>query len=152
MELLAAILAGTVGTVAMTLSSGTEMHLTGRGESPAPGVAAVWPLKLVGIKIEGRGLMVVSTWAHWGYGTAWGVVWWLLIAQAELPLALAAVAYFLIVWTTAVFILRITGIAPWPWKWGHIKYNLMDWTHHVAYVSGTVVAWVLIEQVAGGAI
>ena len=49
MELLAAILAGMLGTVAMTLSSGSEMHWTGRGESPAPGVAAVWPLKLVRI-------------------------------------------------------------------------------------------------------
>ena len=152
MELLAAILAGTIGTVGMTLSSGTEMHWTRRPESPAPGVAAVWPLKLIGIDVEGRNLMVVSVWAHWVYGSAWGIVWWLLISQAELPLALAAVAYFGIVWVTAVFLLRITGIAPWPWKWGHIKYNLFDWTHHVAYVSGTVVGWVLIEQVAGGAI
>ena len=152
MELLAAILAGMLGTVAMTLSSGSEMHWTGRGESPAPGVAAVWPLKLVGLKVEGRVLMVVSVWAHWAYGSAWGVVWWVLIAQAELPLALAAVTYFGIVWITAVLLLRITGIAPWPWKWGHIKYNLFDWTHHIAYVSGTVIGWVLIEQVAGGAI
>ncbi|MCH7608800.1 MAG: hypothetical protein IIC94_09585 [Chloroflexi bacterium] len=152
MELLAAILAGAIGTVAMTLSSGTEMHWTGRPESPAPGVAAVWPLKLIGVSVEGRSLMVVSTWAHWGYGSAWGVVWWLLIAQAELPLALAAVSFFAIVWVTAVLLLRITGIAPWPWKWGHIKYNIFDWTHHGAYVSGTVIGWVLIEQVAGGAI
>ena len=152
MELLAAILAGTLGTVGMTLSSGTEMHWTGRPESPAPGVAAVWPLKLIGVKVEGRKLMVTSVWAHWGYGSAWGVVWWLLIAQAELSLALAAVSFFAIVWVTAVLLLRITGIAPWPWKWGHIKYNLFDWTHHSAYVSGTVIGWVLIEQVAGGAI
>ena len=45
----------------------------------------------------------------------------------------------------AVFLLRITGIAPWPWKWGQIKYNLFDRTHHIAYVSGTVIGWVLIE-------
>ena len=152
MELLAAILAGTLGTVGMTLSSGTEMHWTGRPESPAPGVAAVWPLKLIGLNVEGRNLMVVSVWAHWLYGSAWGIVWWALIARAELPLALAAVSYFAIVWVSAVLLLKITGIAPWPWKWGHIKYNLMDWTHHVAYVSGTVIGWVLIERVAGGAI
>ena len=52
MELLAAVLAGLIGTVVMTLSSGSEVQLTERGESPAPGVAAVWPLKLVGINME----------------------------------------------------------------------------------------------------
>ena len=151
MALFASILAGVFGTLFMTLSSTTEMHWTGRPESPAPGVAAVWPLKLIGVKVEGRNLMVVSVWAHWGYGSAWGAVWWLLIAQAELPLALAAVSFFAVVWVTAIFLLKITGIAPWPWTWG-IKYNLFDWTHHVAYVSGTVIGWVLIERVAGGAI
>ena len=151
MELLAAIIAGMLGTVAMTLSSGSEMHWTGRPASPAPGVAAVWPLKLVGLKIEGRNLMVISVWAHWAYGSVWGLAWWALIAKAELPLAAAAAAFFGVVWVTAILMLKITGIASWPWTWG-IKYNLFDWTHHAAYVAGTVIGWVLIEQVAGGAI
>ena len=42
--------------------------------------------------------------------------------------------------------------ADWPWRWGAIKYNLIDWTHHAAHTSGTVIGWVLIEQIAGGAI
>ena len=51
MELLAVVLAGLIGTVLMTLSSGSEVQLTGRRESPAPRVAAVWLLKLVGINM-----------------------------------------------------------------------------------------------------
>ena len=63
MELLAAVLAELIDTVVMTLSSGSEVQLTGSGESPAPGVAAVWPLKFVGINIEGR----VTSWSRCGH-------------------------------------------------------------------------------------
>jgi hypothetical protein len=150
MELQAAIFAGAIGTLFMTRSSTTEMRWTGRGESSAPGKAVVWPLKLIGIEIEGRNLMIISTYAHWFYGVAWGLVWWLLVAQAELNLFVSALLFFAIVWVTQVNILKITGIAPWPWQWGHIKYNLMDWTHHAAYVAGTVIAGVSLEQIAGG--
>ena len=150
MALFASILAGVFGTLFMTLSSTTEMHWTGRGESPAPGRAAVWPLKLIGIEVEGRVLMVVSAWAHWAYGAAWGIVWWLLISRLELPLLTTAVLYFAVVWVTAVLLLRLTGIAPWPWKWGALKYNLFDWLHHGAYVGGTVAGWVALETIAGG--
>ena len=133
----------------MTLSSGSEMHWTGRGESTAPARSALWPLKLIGIEIEGRNLLIIATWVHWVYGAAWDIVWWLLISQAELGLALTAVLYFAIVWVTAIIVLRTTNVAPWPWQWG-IKYNLFDWTHHTAYVGGTTVAWVAIEKAAGG--
>ena len=52
MEAFAVVLAGLIGNAVMTLPSGSEMQSTGRGKSPAPGVAAVWPLKLVGINID----------------------------------------------------------------------------------------------------
>ena len=75
------------------------------------------------------------------------MLWWVLIDVAELNLAVTAVAFGAIVGTLAMLNLKITGIAPWPWTWG-IKYNIYDWTHHTAYVLGTLGGWVAIEQIA----
>ena len=65
MELQASILAPAIGTILMTLSRGSEMHWTGRGESTAPARSALWPLKFIGIKVEGRNLLIIATWVHW---------------------------------------------------------------------------------------
>ena len=121
------------------------------GERATKRLMATLALSMLGQGSPRRGVVVGWVGGQWGSGWAWGGVGGLLIAQAGLPLALAAVSFFAVVWVTAIFLLKITGIAPWPWTWG-IKYNLFDWTHHVAYVSGTVIGWVLIERVAGGAI
>jgi hypothetical protein len=148
LSLLAAILAALLGTGSMTISSASEAAWTERGDSPAPGVAALWPFKVAfGLKVEGRLLYVISVWAHWGYGAAWGVLWWVLIDVAELNLAVTTVAFGAIVWVVAILNLKITGIAPWPWTWG-LKYNIYDWTHHTMYVLGTLAGWVAIEQIA----
>lgn len=149
MELSASILAALVGTVAMTLSSTTEMRLEGREESTAPGRGAAFFLKFLGIKVEDgtKQMSILSTWVHWIYGAAWGVVWWLLIAVAELPLPATAALFFVIVWGTAAIHLPLTGVAPPPWKWG-TKYVLLDWLHHFAYVGGTTLGWVWIERIA----
>ena len=148
LAIVAALIAGFVGTGTMTISSASEAAWTQRGDSPAPATALLWPLKkLFGLNIEGRALFTLAVPAHWGIGVAWGVVWWLLISVAELNLALTTVLFFLAVWVSAILMLKTAGIAPWPWKWG-IKYNIFDWTHHSAYVGGVLVTWVLIEQIA----
>jgi len=149
MALAASVLAAVVGTVFMTLSSTTEMHVEGREESTAPGKAAAFFLKLVGIEVEDgtTAMKVLSTWVHWLYGAAWGVGWWLLIAVAGLPLWLTAAAFFAIVWGGAAVNLTLTGVAPPPWKWG-AKYVLLDWMHHLVYVGGTTLGWVWIEAIA----
>ncbi len=150
MELQAAILAGLIGAVFMTLSSGSEAKWTQRPDSPAPGQAVLWPLKVVfRLEVEGRLLDVVAVWAHWTMGAAWGIVWWLLLVQADLNLALVPFLYFLIVDGTANIMLKVTGIAPWPWKWG-LKYNFIDWFHHSWYVIGTLIAWIAIEKIVEG--
>ncbi|MDP8956434.1 MAG: DUF1440 domain-containing protein [Actinomycetota bacterium] len=142
--LLRAILSTALGTVGMTLSSTTEMKLRGRPESTAPGQAANKVLRLVGVpKFEGRALEVLSTWTHWVYGTAWGVVFWLLIDVAGLPLAVAGIAFFFIVWVTEQVQLPLLGVAPPPWRWG-IRENVIDAWHHIVYAATTVLAWVLL--------
>lgn len=139
-----AIIAAVVGTAAMTLSSTTEMHIRGRPESTAPGRATNKLLRPVGVpELEGRSLAILSTWTHWLYGAAWGVVFWLLIDVAGLSLGLSGILFFLIVWGAEQVHLPVLGIAPPPWKWG-IKENAIDMWHHVAYAGGTVLAWALL--------
>lgn len=155
MELQASLIAALIGTVFMTLSSTTEMHIEGRQESTAPGRGAAFFIKkLTGIEIEDRtrAMMVLSTWVHWVYGVAWGVVWWLLIGVADLPLWLTAILFWIIVWGAAALHMPLTGVAPPPWKWGGWKWVLLDWWHHFMYVGGTVVGWVVIERIVKGSI
>jgi hypothetical protein len=53
LSLLAAIVAALIGTGAMTISSASEVAWTERGDSLAPGVALLWPLKVaLGLKVE----------------------------------------------------------------------------------------------------
>lgn len=132
----------------MTLSSETEMHVRGRPPSTSPGRAVARLLRVVGAPpIEGRQLQILSTWVHWGYGTAWGVVFWLYIEVLALPLALATVLYFVTVWGAEQVHLPLLRIAPPGWRWGAKELAIDAW-HHVAYVGGTVVGWVLIGLAA----
>ena len=150
LAIVAALLAGLVGTATMTISSGSEAAWTQRGDSPAPGVALLWPLKkLFGFTLEGRALVTFAVPSHYIIGVAWGLVWYLLIDTAGLGLLATTAIFGLAVWVSAILMLKIAGIAPWPWKWG-IKYNIYDWTHHSAYIGGVVGTWVLIEQIAQG--
>jgi hypothetical protein len=148
LALWASLLAGLVGTATMTISSGTEAAWTQRGDSPVPGIALLWPFKkLFGLTVEGRALYTIAVPAHYIIGVFWGGAWWLLIDVAELGLFATTLIFAAAVWLAAILILKITGIAPWPWTWG-IKYNIYDWMHHSAYVGGVLGTWVLVEQVA----
>lgn len=142
--LLHAILAATFGTVAMTLSSTTEMYWVGRDPSVVPGLAVAKLLRPLGVReVKGRALDILSYWTHWVYGALWGVVFWALVGPAGLPLAGAAPLFFLIVWGAEQLHLPLLRLAPWPWKWG-LRYNLIDAWHHVVYVAGTTAGWLLI--------
>ncbi len=142
--LLQAILAAVLGTVAMTLSSTTEMHWRERQPSVVPGRAVLKLLGWAGLpELKDRGLQILSTWAHWAYGAVWGVAFWLLIDVAGLDLAAGAVAFFLLVWMTEQIQLPALGLTPPSWRWG-LRENLIDAWHHVVFASGTVAGWVLI--------
>lgn len=149
MELLHAILAAVIGTVAMTLSSSTEMHWRGRAASVVPGKATNKMLRVFGVpELEGRSLQILSEWTHWGYGAAWGVIFWLLVAKANLPLVGAGVLFFLIVWLLEQIELPLLNIGvPPSWQWG-LKENAIDAWHHVMYAAGTVLGYWLIGLVA----
>ena len=142
--LLRALLSAFMGTAAMTFSSTVEMDARGRDPSTAPGRAANRLLGLVGVpELKGPPLHVLSDVTHWLYGTAWGVVFWLLVDVAGLALAVAGSIFFLIVWGTAQVQLPVLGISPPSWKWG-VNEVLIDLWHHGVYVIATVIGWVLV--------
>lgn len=146
--LLRAIVAAALGTAAMTLSSTTEQYWVGRDPSVVPGLATAKLLRPFGVReVKGRALDILSYWTHWAYGTLWGLVFWVLVGPGGLPLSGAAPLYFLIVWGAEQIHLPVLGLAPWPWKWG-LKYNLIDAWHHVVYVGGTTVGWLLLGAVS----
>jgi hypothetical protein len=116
--LLQALLSTFMGTAAMTASSTVEMDARGRDPSTAPGRAANKLLGLLGVpELKGPPLHVLSDVTHWLYGTAWGVLFWLLVEGAGLSLAVAGLLFLLIVWGTEQVQLPLLGIAPPSWKW-----------------------------------
>jgi hypothetical protein len=145
--LLRAILAAVFGTVAMTLSSTTEMQWVERPASVVPGLATAKLLRPFGIKeVKGRALDILATWTHWVYGAMWGIVFWSLIGPVGLPLAAAGALFFLIVWGTEQVQLPVLELAPWPWKWG-LRYNAVDAWHHAVYAAATVAGWAVLGHV-----
>lgn len=142
--LLRGILAGVVATVAMNLSSETEMHIRGRAASVVPGMATNKFLRLAGVPmLEGTPLKVLSTWTHYLYGASWGVLLWFLFDPLELGITAALPLFFLGVWLTEQIELPVLGLAPPSWKWG-AKEVAIDLWHHVVYATSAIVAWVLI--------
>lgn len=143
--LLQALLSTFMGTAAMTASSTVEMDARGRDPSTAPGRAANKLLGLVGVpELKGPPLHVLPDVTHWLYGTAWGVLFWLLVEGAGLSLAVAGLLFLLIVWGTEQVQLPLLGIAPPSWKWGATEV-LIDLWHHLVYAAATVGAWVMID-------
>jgi hypothetical protein len=69
LAIIAALLAGLVGTTTMTISSASEAEWTQRGDSPSPGVALLWPFKkLFRLNLEGREIYTFAVPAHYAIG------------------------------------------------------------------------------------
>lgn len=148
-QILRALLAAVLGTAAMTLSSTTEMQWRGRAPSTVPGKAANKLLRLVGVPtLEGRTLDILSTWTHWVYGTAWGIVFWAYHVVLDLNLVATGVLFFITVWGAAQVNYGLLKLVPPFWTWG-AKDVAIDLFHHTVYVGGTIAGWILIGAVVG---
>ena len=104
------LLAGFVGTAAMTVSSSLEARLRHRAASSAPARATA---KVLGIKEFEDGIAEArfNDLSHWGYGTGWGVVRGLLAAAGLSPTA-ATAAHGAAVWGSAQVTLPALDVAP----------------------------------------
>jgi hypothetical protein len=135
------LVAGAVGTAAMTLSSTLEAKLRGREGSDAPANAAG---KVLGVQPrDPEGAARFSNAVHWAYGTGWGSVRGLLAAFGQHG-GRAAAEHFTLVWGTAQVMLPSLDVAPPPWKSGGEELAI-DALHHAVYAGATGLAYELID-------
>jgi hypothetical protein len=136
------LLAGFVGTAAMTVSSTVEAKLRGRQASSAPARATT---KVLGIKEFEDDIAAArfNDLSHWGYGTGWGVVRGLLAATGMSPRA-ATAAHGAAIYGAAQVTLPALEIAPpivfWP------KEEIaIDAFHHAVYAAWAGIAYELLD-------
>ena len=135
------LVAGFVGTAAMTVSSTVEARLRGRPASSAPARATA---KVLGIKEFEDDLAKArfSDLSHWGYGTSWGVVRGLLAATGMTPRA-ATATHGAAVYGAAQVSLPALDVAPPAIFWGKEEVAI-DAFHHLVYATATGIAYELI--------
>jgi hypothetical protein len=136
------LVAGAIGTAAMTVSSALEAKLRRREGSDAPAEAAGKVLGVQPRDPEGRARF--SNAVHWAYGTGWGAVRGLLGALGQRG-APAAAEHFALVWGSAQVMLPSLEVAPPPWRWGPEELAI-DGLHHAIYAGATGLAYELIDR------
>jgi len=136
------LLAGVVGTAAMTVVSTAEAKLTGRGASSTPADAGGTVLGVRPKDEEGETRF--SNIMHWAYGSAWGGFRGIL-GQFGLRGPVAAVAHLGSLWAGDQVVLPATGAAPPAWKWS-MKEIGTDLAHHAVYVAATGVAYDWLDR------
>jgi len=131
------LVAGVIGTAAMTVSSTLEAKLRGRAFSTAPARAAQ---KLLGIESFGSPAAEArfSNLVHWGYGTGWGVA--RAVLGHVLPPKAADAAHFAAIWGGALVMLPALDVAPPVWEWGGEEVAI-DVLHHSVYVAATALVY-----------
>ncbi len=128
------MIAGAVGTVAMTVSERLEMSLTGRAPSTVPGQVGAH-------LVPGRDpdhpsdVQALNTPVHWAHGIAMGGLRGLLdVAGLHGPSATAA--HFALVWGGDAALYRALGIADVPWRWSADELGA-DLLHKGVYAAVT---------------
>lgn len=137
------IVAGAIGTAAMTASSTIEAKLRGRPFSTAPAKAAT---RALGIETfdDGAAYTRFSNLVHWGYGTGWGVARGVMRAFG-LPARLATPAHFAALWGSALYSLPKYEVAPPVTEWAPEDVAI-DVFHHLVYVGATAAAFELLDR------
>lgn len=136
------LVAGFVGTAAMTVSSTLEAKIRHRAASSAPARATA---KVLGIKEFEDDIAAArfNDLSHWGYGTGWGVVRGLLGATGMSPKA-ATAAHGAAIWGSAQITLPALEVAPPFIFWGKREVAI-DVFHHTVYAAATGLAYRLID-------
>ncbi|MBW3603474.1 MAG: hypothetical protein KY460_00970 [Actinobacteria bacterium] len=132
------VVAGFVGTVAMTVSSTLEAKLRDRGGSSAPGDAARTVLGIEKFNSDAAEQRF-SQLVHWGYGTGWGVARGLLRALG-LGRGAASVTHFALVYGGEQVMLPALDVTPPATQWGATEIAIDAW-HHLVYVGATAAAF-----------
>ncbi len=136
------LVAGCIGTAAMTISSTVEAKIRDREASSAPADAAA---KVLGIKPEGEKEKArFSNLVHWSYGTGWGALRGVLGALG-LPAPVAGLAHYATVWGSGLVMLPALEVAPPLEEWGREALGV-DAFHHAVYAGATSVAYRYLDR------
>ena len=135
------LVAGFLGTAAMTVSSTIEARLRHRAPSSAPARATAKALGIADFE-DDVARARFNDLSHWCYGNGWGVVRGLLGASG-LPAAKATAAHGAAVWGSAAVTLPALDVAPPFVFWGREEIGI-DLFHHAVYTVATGVAYDLI--------
>ncbi len=136
------LIAGVVGTAAMTVSSTVEMKLRGRQASSAPADAAS---KVLGVEPRSdKDKDRFSTLVHWGYGMSWGAMRGVLGASGLRPIG-ATAGHMAVVWGSELAVLPALEVVPPVRQWG-AKELSVDALHHCVYAVATGLAYALLTQ------
>lgn len=136
------LVAGVVGTAAMTLSSTIEMKLRNRSSSSAPADAIE---EVLGVEpVDEEAEQRLGNLTHWGYGSGWGAVRGLLGAFG-LHGWPATAAHFGAVWGTEAAMLPALEVAPPMRKWG-AKEIAIDMWHHAVYAVTAGLAYRALDR------
>jgi hypothetical protein len=132
------LVAGAIGTAAMTVSSTIEQKRREREASTAPADAA---MKVLGIEsfCDDAAKSRFSNVVHWAYGSAWGVPRALLDAAGLSPAA-ATAAHGAALWGSEQVMLPVLGVAPPLWQWGATEVAI-DAGHHLVYTLASSLAY-----------
>jgi hypothetical protein len=137
------LVAGLAGTAFMTVSSTVEARLRQRKPSSAPARATATVLGITSFADE-IAQARFNDLAHWGYGTAWGVMRGLLDALG-LPPGAATAAHGAAIWGSAQVTLPALDIAPPALFWAPREIAI-DAFHHAVYATATGIAYQLLND------
>src|SRR5919109_4053409 len=137
------LVAGLVGTAAMTVSSTIEMKVRGREASSAPARAAEKVLGIEKFKSDADERRF-ATLVHWAYGTGWGVARGVLRTAGLSPKA-ATAGHFTAIWGGAAVTLPALDVAPPITEWGTNEIAIDAW-HHVVYATAVAVAYEMLDR------
>lgn len=128
------MIAGAVGTIAMTVTERLEMAVSGREASQVPGQvgAHLLPGKDPDSSTD---VARLSGPVHWGHGISMGAL------RGALDLAglrgpQASVVHFALVWGSDAALYRALGVADVPWRW-EADELVTDMLHKGVYAAVT---------------
>ena len=135
------LLAGLVGTAAITTSQMIEMAIEKREQSTVPAEVAS---KVLGVEpVNEEKKSTLSQQVHWAYGTAWGAFRGILGAACIKGWPASAI-HFVAIWGAAMVVQTKLGGAPPVQKWD-TKTIVTGGIHHAVYAAATGLVYDAID-------
>lgn len=127
------VIAGAIGTAAMTISEKIEQAITGRPNSFIPAHTLE---RFLGLPTKPDNERRMLSWiAHWGLGTLPAALRGIM-AEAGMRGPLASALFFVTRMTTDETMENVAGVGKPPWSWGR-QLATIDVLHKAVYAFAT---------------